>query len=114
MLSAVALVFGAIMGWLILANIMDQTSYGMFVFPAPWKLSCLGSCQLSSSESPCCAGVLFGLVGGIMTWIAIKELLPTAYRYDPTDTVATCGCIASMAVMALSLVLFMQTGGHSH
>lgn len=47
-----------------------------------------------------------GLVSGMMTYIVIQELLPTAHRYDPHDKVTTKSVIAGMAVMALSLVLF--------
>jgi len=52
-------------------------------------------------------GVLFGMVAGMMCFIVIKELLPTAYRYDPEDTVVTYSFIAGMIIMALSLVLFV-------
>lgn len=51
-------------------------------------------------------GVLFGIVGGMMVMIVILELLPTAFRYDPADTVVTTSLCAGMAVMAASLVMF--------
>mmetsp|Transcript_2954 Transcript_2954/g.4345 ORF Transcript_2954/g.4345 Transcript_2954/m.4345 type:complete len:360 (+) Transcript_2954:51-1130(+) len=51
-------------------------------------------------------GILFGIVGGMMVSICIKELLPTAYRYDPKDKVVTYTVVIGMAVMALSLILF--------
>ena len=50
--------------------------------------------------------VLFGVVAGMMVIISIKELLPTAHRYDPGDSVASNSFIIGMAVMAFSLVLF--------
>jgi len=50
-------------------------------------------------------GLLFGLVAGIMVFISIDELLPTAEEYGEHH-VAVYGFIAGMAVMALSLVLF--------
>lgn len=50
--------------------------------------------------------VVFPLVGGMMVYISIKELMPTAMRYDPVDKVTTWMVIAGMVVMALSLVLF--------
>jgi zinc transporter, ZIP family len=43
----------------------------------------------------------------MMVIISARELLPTAHRYDPEDTVVTYFCIVGMATMALSLVLFM-------
>jgi ZIP family zinc transporter len=42
----------------------------------------------------------------MMIMISMKELLPTAHRYDPEDTVVTYCSILGMALMALSLVLF--------
>jgi ZIP family zinc transporter len=52
-------------------------------------------------------GVLFGLVAGMMIMIVILELLPTAYRYDPTDTCVTNSVVVGMLVMAASLCLFL-------
>ncbi|CAE7494303.1 zupT [Symbiodinium natans] len=52
-------------------------------------------------------GILFGLVAGIMIMIVALELLPTAHRFDPKDTVVTHALVAGMLVMATSLVLFM-------
>jgi zinc transporter, ZIP family len=51
-------------------------------------------------------GIVFGLVAGMMILICLKELIPTALRYDPDGRVAIPGLVAGMAVMALSLVLF--------
>lgn len=51
-------------------------------------------------------GVLFGMVSGMMVIISMRELLPTAHRYDPEDSVVTYSFIAGMTIMALSLVLF--------
>jgi len=51
-------------------------------------------------------GVLFALVAGIMVYISIVELIPTALRYDPENQVVSkCFC-AGMAVMAASLLAF--------
>ena len=49
-------------------------------------------------------GLVFGLVGGMMVNISIKELLPspTRRKSDTTDELCHCGD----AIMALSLVLF--------
>ena len=51
-------------------------------------------------------GALFGIVGGMMIYISLKELLPTAHKYDPHDQYVTDSLFAGMAVMALSLILF--------
>ena len=46
-------------------------------------------------------GILFGIVGGTMVMISLRELLPTAFRYDPKDTVVTKSLIFGMFVMAI-------------
>jgi ZIP family zinc transporter len=51
-------------------------------------------------------GALFGVVGGMMVYISLKELLPTALKYDPHDKYVTNCTFAGMAIMALSLILF--------
>ena len=51
-------------------------------------------------------GYVFSGVGGIMVFISLDELLPTAKEYG-TGHVAIYGVMAGMAVMALSLLLFM-------
>ncbi len=51
-------------------------------------------------------GIVFSSVGGIMVFISLDELLPTAKEYG-TGHVAIYGVMAGMAVMALSLLLFM-------
>jgi zinc transporter ZupT len=51
-------------------------------------------------------GIIFGIVGGLMLMIALKELLPTAHKYDPEDSVVTYSLLCGMGIMALSLVLF--------
>jgi ZIP family zinc transporter len=81
MLSGITEPIGALFGWLILANAMDDTMYG----------------------------ILFGVVGGMMVTICLHELLPTAHRYDKNDEVVTLSCIAGMGIMALSLCLFLYT-----
>ena len=50
-------------------------------------------------------GILFALVAGIMVFISLDELLPTAEKYGEHH-VAMYGVIAGMGVMATSLVLF--------
>ena len=78
-LSGVSEPIGALLGWIVLANTMSDDLFA----------------------------ILFGLVGGMMVIISAKELLPTAHRYDPEDTVVTYSMIAGMVIMAVSLVLFM-------
>jgi len=77
-LSGLSEPIGALLGYLVLANTMSDDAYA----------------------------IIFGLVGGMMVMISLKELLPTAHRYDPTDTVVTYSITAGMVLMALSLVLF--------
>jgi ZIP family zinc transporter len=57
-------------------------------------------------DSPLTFGIVFGLVAGMMTYICLHELIPTAHRYDPKDEVTTTSIVAGMVVMALSLVGF--------
>jgi len=51
-------------------------------------------------------GVVFASVAGIMVYISLDELLPTAEKYGEHH-IAITGLIAGMAVMATSLVLFV-------
>lgn len=81
-LSGLSEPVAALLGWAVLANALTQTAYA----------------------------TLFGLVSGMMVMISFKELLPTAHRYDPEDTVVTYSVVAGMAIMAVSLVLFNTLG----
>ncbi len=56
--------------------------------------------------SPTIFGLLFASVAGIMVFISLDELFPTAKEYG-TGHVAIYGLIIGMAVMALGLLLFM-------
>jgi len=51
-------------------------------------------------------GVLFAGVAGIMVFISLDELLPTAEEYGEHH-LAIYGLIAGMLVMAISLLLFI-------
>ncbi len=51
-------------------------------------------------------GVLFAAVAGIMVFISLDELLPTAREYGKPHS-AIYGLIVGMAVMAVSLLLFL-------
>lgn len=65
----------------------------------------LGYTLLQPFLSHAVFGSLFGLIAGIMVFLALDELLPAAKRYsDGHETVY--GLISGMAVIALSLVLF--------
>lgn len=50
-------------------------------------------------------GILFALVAGIMVYIALDELLPTAHEYGEGHRVIW-GVVGGMAVMAVSLLIF--------
>jgi ZIP family zinc transporter len=56
--------------------------------------------------SPLVFGLLFAGVAGIMVFISIDELLPAAEEFGEHH-LSIYGMIAGMAVMALSLLLFM-------
>lgn len=51
-------------------------------------------------------GLIFGSIAGIMVYISLDELLPTAQEYGEHH-LAIYGLIGGMAVMALSLLLFL-------
>ena len=78
-LSGVSEPVAALLGWAVLATSFSQTMYA----------------------------VLFGLVSGMMVIISLKELLPTAHKYDPNDTVVTLSLIFGMVIIAVSLILFV-------
>jgi len=67
----------------------------------------LGWAILSQYFSDMLYALLFGLVSGMMVYIVIYQLLPTAHRYDPADKVSSSSTVAGMAVMAISLLLFL-------
>jgi ZIP family zinc transporter len=54
-------------------------------------------------------GVLFGMIAGMMVFITLKELLPTAHKYDTSDAIVTPFIFVGMAVMGGSLILFEYT-----
>lgn len=76
-LSGFAEPVGAIVGYFILRNIFTEATFGL----------------------------IFAAVAGIMVYISLDELLPTAEEYGEHH-VAIGGLIAGMAVMAISLLLF--------
>lgn len=77
-LSGLAEPIGALLGYLVLMNI-----YNDIVF-----------------------GIVFAFVGGIMVFISLDELLPTAREYGKAH-LSIYGLIGGMIVMAVSLLLIM-------
>lgn len=51
-------------------------------------------------------GILFGLIAGIMVFISLEELLPMAREYEKSK-ITIIGTILGMAVIAISLLLFL-------
>ncbi len=51
-------------------------------------------------------GIVFGIVGGMMVCISLKELVPTALRYDKSQGFVMAWVFFGMLVMAGSLLLF--------
>lgn len=78
LMSGLAEPIGALIGWLILIPIMSDTVYG----------------------------IIFAAVAGIMVFISVDELLPSAREYGEHH-LSIYGLIAGMMVMAVSLLLFM-------
>ena len=77
-LSGLAEPVGALIGWLILLPIMSDAVFG----------------------------IIFAAVAGIMVFISVDELLPSAREYGEHH-LSIYGLIAGMIVMAVSLLLFM-------
>ncbi len=51
-------------------------------------------------------GIFYGMVAGMMVFLALDELLPGSWRYQTDKHQTIYGMVGGMAVMALSLVLF--------
>ena len=77
-LSGLAEPVGAIIGWFILMPVMNDVVFG----------------------------IIFAAVAGIMVFIAVDDLLPTAHECGEPH-LPIRGLIVGMAVMALSLLLFL-------
>lgn len=77
-LSGLAEPVGAIIGWLVLMPIMNDVIFG----------------------------VIFAGVAGIMVFISVDELLPAAREYGEHH-LSIYGLVAGMAIMAVSLLLFL-------
>jgi ZIP family zinc transporter len=66
----------------------------------------LGYFLLRSFFNDAMMGLVFGCVAGIMVYISLDELLPTAEEYGEHH-IAILGLIGGMAVMAVSLLMFV-------
>jgi ZIP family zinc transporter len=77
-LSGVAEPIGALLGYFLLAQLFGDATFG----------------------------IVFAGVAGIMVFISLDQLLPTAQKYGQHH-LSIYGLIAGMAVMALSLILFL-------
>lgn len=65
----------------------------------------IGYFLLSGSLSHATFGWVFGLIAGVMVFLALDELLPAAKRYAKGHE-TVYGLVAGMVTLALSLVLF--------
>ena len=77
LLAGLATVIGGALGYFILAPFMSFSVYG----------------------------AVFGVIGGVMVFLALDELLPTAKRYAKGHE-TVYGLVIGMASLAISLVLF--------
>ena len=77
LVSGLAEPLGAALGYFILAPYMSETVYGL----------------------------IFGVIGGVMVYLALDELLPTAKRYAKGHE-TVYGLVSGMAALASSLVIF--------
>lgn len=66
----------------------------------------LGYLALRPFLSDTLYGIIFGVIAGIMVYISIEELIPMAREYDKGNTMIL-GAIVGMAVMAISLIMFL-------
>lgn len=77
-LSGISEPIGAILGFFLLQSIFNDLSFG----------------------------IIFALIGGIMVFISLDQLLPAAHKYGKHHH-TIYGMVAGMAVIALSLILLM-------
>ena len=66
----------------------------------------VGYAIISSFINDIVFGILFAAVAGIMVFISLDELLPTAREYGEHH-MAAYGLVAGMMVMAVSLLMFV-------
>ena len=68
--------------------------------------ACIGFLLLLQFFSDALFGILFAMVAGIMVFISLDELLPSAQKYG-NPHLSIYGLISGMIVMAVSLLLFL-------
>ena len=66
----------------------------------------IGYMVIRAFSSDMIFGITFAMVAGIMVFISLDELLPTAHKYGEHH-LAIYGLVGGMVVMALSLLLFI-------
>ena len=54
--------------------------------------------------------ILNVVVSGLIVAVSNKELLPTAHRHDPKDSIVAFIFITGIATMGVSLIFFNLTG----
>ena len=70
----------------------------------------VGYAIISSFINDTVFGIIFAAVAGIMVFISLDELLPTAREYGEHH-MAAYGLVAGMMVMAVSLLMFVYAAG---
>jgi ZIP family zinc transporter len=48
---------------------------------------------------------MLGFIAGLMVYISLDEILPTAQRYDKKGHLTIAGIVVGMIIMAVSLVM---------
>lgn len=76
-LSGLSEPLGAIVGYFLLSHLFDERMFGL----------------------------IFAAVAGIMVYISLDELLPTAQKYGEHHHIAVWGLLSGMFVMAVSLII---------
>eukprot|EP01061_Rhynchopus_euleeides_P031489 TRINITY_DN5215_c0_g1_i7.p1 TRINITY_DN5215_c0_g1~~TRINITY_DN5215_c0_g1_i7.p1 ORF type:complete len:374 (+),score=160.88 TRINITY_DN5215_c0_g1_i7:46-1167(+) len=66
----------------------------------------LGWLALRSIFTDLVFGIVFGMVGGMMVWIVLSELLPTAYNHDEKKNIVGPCMFAGMIIISASLIAF--------
>ena len=93
---------------------MEEHDRGTYRFSAPHR-GLYGAIAASALAmlSPVLKGLFrpkspHGLILVSVGMLLRGELLPTAFKYDSKDSIVTRCFVAGMAIMALSLVLFLN------
>ena len=94
-------------------SLSKSLAYGIFFTPSlplslPLSGALVGWLILRDQFGPLVYGVSFGIIAGMMIYISLKELLPTALTFDKkSGLIVPIFLGLGMAVMALSLLLFL-------